>query len=123
MNKSKPEQGNVDELKACPCCGSDRIINYWTENNLYVVECDVCGLMVAKQNVSASEKTWNTRTPELPDECKKTLYQCPYEKACMCSMEECCNGCETWAIALREGKIKQEPLTAKPAPKDEGRKG
>jgi len=27
------------------------------------------------------------------------LYQCPYEKACKCSMLEPCNGCETWAEA------------------------
>ncbi len=35
----------------------------------------------------------------------KRLYQCPYEGACMCDMEEPCNGCETWAIAVRERRI------------------
>lgn len=36
----------------------------------------------------------------------RCLYQCPYEEACMCSMEEPCNGCETWAKALRRKEIK-----------------
>ena len=71
--------GEVDkireELKPCPCCKSNRIIHYWTENNLYVIECDVCGLMVAKQYISAAEKAWNTRSadPEiepLKQDCK-----------------------------------------------------
>ena len=62
------ETGEVDKiresLKPCPCCKSNRIINYWTENNLYVIECDECGLMVAKQHISTAEKAWNTRTAE-----------------------------------------------------------
>ena len=28
---------------------------------------------------------------------KEELYQCPYEEACQCAMDEHCNGCETWA--------------------------
>lgn len=24
-----------------------------------------------------------------------TLFQCPYDKACMCGMSDCCKGCET----------------------------
>ena len=28
---------------------------------------------------------------------KNKLYQCPYEKACKCSMDLPCLGCETWA--------------------------
>lgn len=28
---------------------------------------------------------------------KPELYQCPYEKACKCSLEDPCKGCETWA--------------------------
>ena len=28
------------------------------------------------------------------------LYQCPYEAACKCSMEDPCKGCETWAKAF-----------------------
>ena len=27
------------------------------------------------------------------------LYQCPYEAACRCRMDEPCKGCETWAKA------------------------
>lgn len=65
----------MDEKEACPCCNSDRIITYWTENNLYVIECDVCGIMVAKQHISASEKAWNTRIPELPDPCTVEQYE------------------------------------------------
>ncbi len=40
----------------------------------------------------------------------KRLYQCPYEEACMCDMEEPCNGCETWAKSVREGRIKHNGL-------------
>lgn len=28
------------------------------------------------------------------------LYQCPYEKACMCKMDEPCLGCEEFAVYL-----------------------
>ena len=35
------------------------------------------------------------------------LYQCPYEKACKCRMDEPCKGCETWAEALTK---KTEPV-------------
>lgn len=35
---------------------------------------------------------------------KNRLYQCPYEKACKCSMDEPCLGCETWAEHYGEFK-------------------
>lgn len=31
------------------------------------------------------------------DYAKYEMYQCPYEKACHCKMDEPCKGCETWA--------------------------
>ena len=33
---------------------------------------------------------------------KTELYQCPYDAASKCCMEEPCKGCETWAIAQKE---------------------
>ena len=39
---------------------------------------------------------------------RTTLYQCPYEEAVTCSMEEPCNGCISWCRALDKGKIKSE---------------
>ncbi len=29
------------------------------------------------------------------------LYQCPYESACKCRMDERCEGCETWSQATQ----------------------
>jgi len=49
-----------------------------------------------KANVSKSGAMVN------PTEEKDKLYQCPYDKATKCRMDEPCKGCETWAIALRE---------------------
>lgn len=34
---------------------------------------------------------------------KAKMYQCPYEKACTCTLEDPCLGCETWAE--NNGKI------------------
>jgi len=28
---------------------------------------------------------------------KPKLYRCPYDKACTCTMDEPCKGCETWS--------------------------
>jgi len=33
--------------------------------------------------------------------------QCPYNEATKCSMELPCNGCEEWAKAIKENKIKE----------------
>lgn len=40
---------------------------------------------------------------------KAKLYQCPYELACKCDMQDPCLGCETWAEHLdkHEDGIKQ----------------
>lgn len=34
------------------------------------------------------------------------LYQCPYDKATKCSLDEPCKGCETWAINFERFKEK-----------------
>lgn len=35
----------------------------------------------------------------------RDFYQCPYDKACHCDMEDPCKGCEEWAKAIREGRL------------------
>ena len=37
------------------------------------------------------------QTSDNSDYAKYEMYQCPYEKACHCKMDEPCKGCETWA--------------------------
>jgi len=41
----------------------------------------------------------------LPEVLNKTLYQCPHDKACRCTMNEGCFGCETWAETIKKEKL------------------
>lgn len=42
----------------------------------------------------------NASVESVEEDKRNELYQCPYEPACRCAMDEGCNGCETFSIYL-----------------------
>lgn len=58
----------MDELKYCPCCGSESALTtyqqydgYQGEGTVYRVKCRSCGLSIEKTSEEAAVETWNNR--------------------------------------------------------------
>lgn len=59
----------MDELKACPFCGNDKIGSKYDAYGFWHIGCGRCEVFVSNKERSAATTVWNTRTPALPDPC------------------------------------------------------
>jgi hypothetical protein len=71
-------------------------------------KCEDCGRLIVK--LSESPCDFSGDPAILVEEVKQPkLYQCPFDIATRCCMEEGCKGCKTWAESLlKKEKIKIE---------------